>query len=191
MSAKNPPPNRNRRKVLGHTRQGQRRSQGQGHTTRQDKQCSPRHSDHHSKRKKIQRRRRHHRSSEEKFLREYEHFTRNHQEARNRYFEQYYRGDDRRRRKLELTFFKTVEKLRDFEAQITDKQWVLIKHPAYANDATYSTNHQLTGPEATCKEWTDSMMSPTQLNRKSFRHDRETSMGTMEDYQKYQQEKSK
>ena len=133
-------------------------------------------------------------SPEVKFLQKYENFIKNHDEARRRYFDQYHRSDDRRRRKLELTFFKMVEELRLFESQLTPEQWSIIeakKWPRYKNDQTYSTNHNLTGAEETHQEWTDIMLAPCQLNRETFSQDNEVSVGTMEHYKQYEEEKSK
>ena len=126
------------------------------------------------------------------FLKEYESFIRNHDEARKRYFEQYCISYDQRRRQLEVRFFKAVEKLRKFEDQMTEEQWAVVhrkKWKIYHKDSTYSENHNLTGPEAPAKEFTDSMMTSVQLNLKGFSEDMEESIGTIEDYKKYQEEK--
>ena len=145
------------------------------------------------RRRGPQRRRHQPLSAENKFLREYEHLIKNHDDSRRRYFEQYHQCNQNKRRKLELIFFRAVEKLREFEDKITQEQWNLIKtkkHIDYQQDITYSTNHGPQDPEETCTTWDDSMMTATQLQRVHFSDDTTVSEGSMEDYQKYQQEKS-
>ena len=168
------------------------------HSGQQSKQG---HSDRRSSGQKAphSRRRRHHRPQhsaqrgEEKWFQEYEYLIKSHNESRKRYFDQFYRVDQYRRRRLELNFFRAAEKLRSFEQQITAKQWTHIhakKYKSYPQDITYSTNHALTASEPVPQEFTDSMVRPDQLNRPSFRDDQEESVGSMEDYQKYSQEKT-
>ena len=191
---------RNRRKSTsgaGHSAKGHREQQSSLSSDRRSTESNhPRPSqggNYHSKRRKHYQRRPSPLSDEKSFLREYEFFIKKHDEARKRYFEHYHFSDDQRRRHLEVNFFKAVEKLRKFENQITEKQWAMIhrkKWKIYHLDSTYSTNHNLMGPEASVREFTDSMMTSDQLNRKSFQEDTEESMGTPEDYKEYQQEKS-
>ncbi|MCY4645073.1 MAG: hypothetical protein OXB88_10685 [Bacteriovoracales bacterium] len=131
-------------------------------------------------------------SAHQKFLREYEYLIKNHDEARKNYFEKFDKNEPQRRRKLELRFFKAVEKLREFEDGITPEQKALIesrKWVSYEEDSTYSTNHSLSSPDPTPNRWEDSMMTKTQLERESFRDDRQESVGDLEDYKKYRLEK--
>lgn len=146
-----------------------------------------------NKRKRFRPRRHSPGDADKKFLRGYEHLIAIHNEARKRYFEQYHKGDDRRRRKLELKFFRALEQLREFEQKLTPQEQAIleaVKCPSYRSDTTYSGNHQLAGSEELCREWMDSMLSPEQLNRPNFHHDQEVSSGTMENYLAYRREKS-
>ena len=171
------------------------------HHRRSDQQSQQGHPGRHSPGQKAphSRRRRHHRSQhsvqsgEEKWFQEYEYLIKSHNESRKRYFDQFHRVDQYRRRRLELNFFRAAEKLRSFEERITAKQWAHIhakKYKNYPQDITYSTNHALTTSEPVPQEFTDSMVRPDQLNRPRFGEDQEESVGSIEDYQKYRQEKT-
>ena len=140
-------------------------------------------------------------SESEKFLKTYESLIKNHNDRRRIYFDNYHKGGHHRQRKLELAFFDAVENLRAFEDKITETQRKLVeknKWILYGEDRTYSKNRSLTvAPE--CQEeqkppspssspdetYEDPMTSPVQLKRKSFKDDREESLGTMEDYTNY------
>lgn len=133
-------------------------------------------------------------NAEEKFLKHYEQFIDRHTKARKRYFQQYYfSSNPPRRRKLEEAFFDSVESLRRFESSLSEKKWEIVekkKRKTYREDHLYSHNHKLDPShrekmDEEKESWTDPSLNPTQLNRKSYKNDREVSTGTMEDYHRY------
>lgn len=132
---------------------------------------------------------------EEKFFRSYENLFYRHEKAKNEYFAMFNRVDWRRRRKLELRFYETIEALRKFEDELEPWQRDLIDSKKWINyklDITYSKNHELTGPEDPPPEEDieDPMILQSQKNRDDYSSDEEESSGTYEDYERYKAAKS-
>lgn len=134
-------------------------------------------------------------SPEDKFLRSYETVYNAHEKAKHDYFAKFHRVDWRRRRKLELKFFETIEKLRKFEDELEPWQSDLVYNKKWKNyrlDTTYSKNHNLEGPEEPPKEEdiSDPMILQSQMLRNDFSEDTEESEGTLEDYERYKAAKA-
>lgn len=111
-----------------------------------------------------------------------------HMQMRKKYYEQFYRGDERNRKRLERDFFKSIETLRNFESNIPAHQKerfnkLLNRYPL---EKTYTENHHLP-IEGTIQEQEqilDPHVNMNQLNRPSYKEDREESVGALLDYQK-------
>ncbi len=134
-------------------------------------------------------------SPEDRFLRSYENLFNAHEKAKYEYFAMFNRVDWRRRRKLELKFYQTIEALRDFESKLEPWQADLVFNKKWKNyrlDTTYSKNHNLDGPEDPPdeSEITDPMILHSQINREDYSSDEEESEGTLEDYERYKATKS-
>ncbi|MFN8371172.1 MAG: hypothetical protein U0T83_11190 [Bacteriovoracaceae bacterium] len=108
--------------------------------------------------------------------------------TRKKYFENYYRVDDYRLKKLEQQFYNAIENLRRFEKSLKPWQYEILrkKIPRYKMDLAYSENHQLpaTPEPVTNVVIEDPHISLAQKNRPSYKDDTEESVGTMEDFQK-------
>ncbi len=108
--------------------------------------------------------------------------------TRKKYFENYYRVDDYRLKKLEQQFYNAIENLRKFEKSLKPWQYEILrkKIPRYKMDLVYSENHELSqnGEVAPNIVIEDPHLSPSQKNRPSYKDDTEERVGTMEDFQK-------
>lgn len=131
----------------------------------------------------------------------YEQLRNEHMAARKKYFEMFGTPDNNLKRKLEITFNKTVEALSNYENTLSPEQReaLLKKIELYKFDLTYSENRELikdptikpafglypglneTPPEA---PFQDPHFLQTQSNRPSFKDDTEESVGSIEDYKK-------
>lgn len=134
----------------------------------------------------------------------YEQLRNDHAAARKKYFEMFGTPDNNLKKKLEVTFNKTVEALDNYEAtlQPAQREALLKKIELYKFDLTYSQNHELikpgdaenvkpafglypglneTPPEA---PFQDPHYLQAQINRPSFKEDTEESVGSIEDYKK-------
>lgn len=123
----------------------------------------------------------------------YDNLMEQHLLARKRYFENYHRKDKKRVEKLERNFQKTGLDVRAFENRLKPHQFEILekKINGYALDLDYSTR---TGEEPITELPTGPFADPheneVQASRPEFKDDTELTMGTMEDYEKYREERS-
>jgi len=124
----------------------------------------------------------------------YEKLMEAHMDARRKYFEFYYRSDDRERNRLEDNFNRTLRDWRYFEENLPEQQRVLLdkKYDALDLDMEYSEINQLDSDEAEANEDAPIVEGPfphphlTEAQKQtSYKNDMEESKGTIEDYKKY------
>jgi len=120
----------------------------------------------------------------------YEKLRDTHLEARKKYFEFYYRAEERERLRLEGNFNRTLEDWRLFEDNLSEEQKILLdkRIDQLDYDLDYSLTHDLDPyqeieiPAEGTEE--DPHLLPGQKNHQ-YREDKEESTGTMDDYLKY------
>jgi len=125
----------------------------------------------------------------EKIERAYLNLLEKHLESRKKYFDLYHRADPRQLAKLERSFYRTLNELREYEDGIKDefKEQFNAKYNGLKVDHTYSENHEVppeAEPVATQGEFDDPHLLPTQAQA-SFGEDTEESVGSIEDYNRY------
>lgn len=142
-------------------------------------------------RKNYRRRRRYGRplSAAEQLQRKYLNLLINHNVARKKYYEYYYRSDTPQLNKLERHFYRTLDELREFENGLSQEQLSELQkaRPELKLDLDYSNNHQL-DPEHQVVEldhYDDPHVLTSMSERDSYANDEEESMGSMEDYLAY------
>lgn len=137
---------------------------------------------------------RHHESNSlDQLLQQYDRLLDQHIEARKKFYELYYRCDENRLYKLEDQFYLTAQRIIKFERDLRPWQLDLLKKhrtEIYPLDVVYSSQH----PDAEKFDKTKVVdvpnpnkfhISPVQLSRVSYKEDKETSEGSMEDYLQY------
>ena len=133
----------------------------------------------------------------------YEKLMETHLDARRKYFEFYYRSDDRERNRLEDNFNRTLRDWRQFEEHLPEQQRILLekKYDSLELDMDYSEINQLDSDEKAedaefegVEENTDIPVSEgpypnphlTEAQKQvNYKNDRDESIGTIEDYKKY------
>lgn len=147
----------------------------------------------------------HHHRDRDVVFEKYEQLRNDHMAARKKYFEMFGTPDNNLKRKLEITFNKTVEALANYEQtlQPVQREALLKKIELYDYDLTYSKNRELIKDDAPVKSafglypslpgltdippeapFQDPHYLQTQINRESYKDDTEESVGSIEDYKK-------
>lgn len=126
----------------------------------------------------------------EKVERGYLNLLEKHLEARKKYYALYHRADPRQLAKLEKTFYRTLEELRDYEENIKPEyqEEFKAKYDGLKPDHTYSENHEI-DPKPQEVQLEESQIEdphylPSQKNHE-FVGDDEESVGSIEDYKQY------
>lgn len=135
----------------------------------------------------------------------YDQLRTEHMAARKKYYEMFGTPDYNLKKKLEITFNKTIEALTNYEKtlQPIQREALLKKIELYDYDLTYSQNRELLAADAPAKSafglypalpglldtppeapFQDPHYLQTQVNRPSFKEDAEESVGSIEDYKK-------
>ena len=107
--------------------------------------------------------------------------------ARKKYFESFYKADDKRKIKLESIYVEKVKVFNQFQDTLKDheKEKLLNFFPQLRTDTTYSENHGLLDHKmAITAEIVDPHLLETQ-KQSNFKEDTEESEGTLEDYKAY------
>jgi len=125
----------------------------------------------------------------EKVERAYLNLLEKHLEARRKYFDLFHRADPRQLAKLERSFTRTLEELREYEDNIKDelKDQFNAKYNSLKIDHTYCENHEISpevGTVETQGDFDDPHLLPTQIQA-DFKQDTEESVGSIEDYNQY------
>ena len=122
------------------------------------------------------------------YLTKYHRLMDNHLEARAKYYDLFYKVNDKHLKKLEKNFSDTMNNIRKFEQEFPAKfkgMPEIITAKAKL-DTTYSQNHNLgvSGDKPPAPDTSfDPHFTSSQKNL-SYKEDREESTGTMEDYKK-------
>ncbi len=124
-----------------------------------------------------------------RIIQKYDNLQDQHLQARKKYFEMYHRIDDRGLEKLKRIFDETLDNLRRFEEKLEDwqKETLAKKIDAYKLDTIYSEGHEtgLLGDNVPDGPFKNPHVTDAQINRDNYANDREETMGTIEDYEKY------
>ena len=123
----------------------------------------------------------------------YDNLMEQHLIARKKYFENYHRKDKKRVEKLERNFQRTGLDVRAFERRLKPHQFEILekKIDGYALDLDYSTSSgEQPVTELPVAPFGDPHENEIQLARPSFKEDTEESVGSMDDYEKYREERS-
>jgi hypothetical protein len=113
-----------------------------------------------------------------------------HNEARKKYFEYYYRADYQRLSKLEEQFYRTGIELRKFEKSLKPHQWRDLKElkiDYFPEDKEYTTSHP-EGEQGLVQIQFDEKnihINQSQLARDTYQGDKEVTEGSFDDYLQY------
>ncbi|MBI2520266.1 MAG: hypothetical protein HYV97_07605 [Bdellovibrio sp.] len=124
----------------------------------------------------------------------YEKLMETHLDARRKYFEYYYRNDDRERNRLEDNFYRTLREWRHFEDNLPEPQRILLekKYDSLDLDMDFSEINQLNSEDEEENDHIPIDEGPyphphiTEGQKQvSYKSDTEESIGNMDDYKKY------
>ena len=125
----------------------------------------------------------------ERIYEKYHNLLEQHLIARRKYHDLFYRADPAQKNKLEKHFFATIKEIRDFEGRLNPLERELFekRHNGLRPDLTYSTVNEI-DIEAATQVIDDSPSDPHYLQsqrKASYKDDREESVGSKDDYEKY------
>jgi hypothetical protein len=127
-------------------------------------------------------------------MRRYGQLWEQHEQARKKFYEMYFRVDPRRKANLEKQFVKSIATLRKFEEAMEDWQReTLEKHFVfYKLDSEFSSKNSLPleGEVDESLPIEDPHVLLTQKERESYSDDTEESQGSIEDFQKYKESRA-
>jgi len=127
----------------------------------------------------------------DKLIQKYQNLLLQHHQARRRYFEAYNR--EKNQAKAERQYLQCLKELRQFEQSLSGWQEEQLKAhiDPYPPDCSYSQTHPDEHPVEVSRagEFADPHILPSQKSA-LWPSDQEESVGTMDDYQKWQNEKA-
>jgi hypothetical protein len=128
-------------------------------------------------------------SLEEKAMRNYYNLFERYLQARKKYFGLFHRADPRQLEKLEKSFNRHLNELREFEEGLSPefKELFKKKFDGHKLDHTYTENHELPveGLEISMEETDEDPHYLVSQKESVFSEDTEESQGSFEDYQLY------
>lgn len=129
-------------------------------------------------------------SEQNKVISKYLNLLEQHLHARRKYFAMYHRADDRQLQKLENNYYGSMEKIREFEATLSesDKETFKKHFDNLKNDTTYSENHDISRLGELEIRSSDQIEDPHYLAAQesaNYADDTEESVGTFDDYKAY------
>lgn len=128
-------------------------------------------------------------SGPQRVITKYLNILEQHLHARRKYFSLYYRADERQLAKLERNYETSMNKVRDFENGLNEKEKEIFKKhfDGLSPDEIYSNNHELPkmGEIEVKYEDIEDPHYLTSQSESNYSEDTEESVGSLEDYKAY------